>query len=489
MHRLLPLIAVLLGSVAQAAPTVVWLEPEVPDETARKKVERLLELEATHISHPELAFPPAPLTDEDAADYERLADLMLEARTRWNEYEVEYGLAEDLSGALRQIDVLRDGKDLRAVVDANLVIGAAMAMATTPEELRGAARAEPYRVTLSGVPMSRGWVQASALDPDREVVRADLVDGSRYPQYTEFASSYGQLPEGSIDLTAAPRGTVVMVDGEPVEPGTAEVFAPAGMHYVHLDMDGKVIGRMTVDVAPQKVAALPLAVSLPDLGQARSALLEGSTEFPKAVSEALEGLATDRTLYVAAVDDGKVSLEPWTGNAAKAKRRPVTVVAAGELGAGVVMSTIFEGSDGEKETVLAGNGSLGFEVGIYNFAILFGSDVAITPGRVILYGNSDMTANEATSVLPMPYGGFGAYVMRPRGRNATLLLAGTYGWQGPAHWGLGGRVALGIPTGETSWVRLSLGGTHAGKSAWDEALGQTIPLQSLYFRIGIGARL
>lgn len=491
MHRFIALICCLMAfpSGALAAPVVVWLDARVPDEVSTKKAERLLDATARHLAHSDIAFPLDPFDGDDAAAYERVSEQLLEARTRWNEYEVELGIAANLASAVRQIEVIRDERDLRMIVDAHLVIGAAMAMAMTPEEFRSGSRAEPYRTTLGGVPLSRGWVQASALDPERVVVRADLVDGSRFEQYESFLATYGQLPEGSIDLSAAPSGAEVFVDGAPVPAGTAEIFARAGSHYVHFLRDGDCLGRSRVEVAPQKVAMLPAVVAPDALGEARQALLSGSTAFPDAVASALTPLAKEGPLYVATVEDGKVVLEPWAGGIAPSKAPAVTAVAVGEFGAAMVHTSLFEGSGGAIEDVPAASGSLGFEVGIYNLAIVAGSDVAITPGRVILYGNSDMTANEATGVLPMPYGGLGAYVLRPSGRNATLLLAGTYGWQGPAHWGLGGRLALGIPTGEVSWFRLSVAGTSAPRSQWDEALDAQIALQSLHVRIGLGAGL
>ncbi|MCO4747501.1 MAG: hypothetical protein KC912_22055 [Proteobacteria bacterium] len=488
MYRLLPLAVLSFATPAFAAPTVVWLEQEVPEESFTRKAEKLLEVSASHVAHPELAFLPAPLDAEDDEGYERINDLMLETRTRWNEYEVEYGFAEDLAGAIRRVDVVRDAKDLRTLVDASLLMGAAIEMAMTPEEFRGASRAEAFRVVLSGVGMNRGFVQASALDYEREVARADLADGSRFGDYQDFADVYDQLPEGSIDLTTAPKGATVILDGEPVEAGANEVFARAGMHYVHFDLDGEVLGRMAVDVQPQKVAALPLAVPLVDLGQARNSLVNGDTsDFPTSVSTALQALQGEDDLYIAVVSGNGVELMPWA-DAKNASKRPVTVLAVAELGGTAVFSELFAGGSG-REMVPGASGSLGFEIGIYNLAILLGSDVAVTPGRVVLYGNSDMTANQSTSALPMPYGGLGAYILRPRGRNATLMLGGTYGYQGPSHWGFGARLGLGIATGETSWFRMTAGGTTAPSSVWDDALGRKIPLQTAYFRIGFATRL
>ena len=114
--------------------------------------------------------------------------------------------------------------------------------------------------------------------------------------------------------------------------------------------------------------------------------------------------------------------------------------------------------------------------------------MAITFGNTIIYGNRDETDNVTTSVLPQGWGGVGAYILRPNEAHTTLLLAGTYGWYGPAHAALGGRLILGVPIDDRgTWFRVSLGGAHAGKSLWDTGSTKT-PMTVLFLRLGFAAR-
>ena len=143
-----------LASPAEARPTVLWLSTEVPEEAVLKRASRSLDTESQDLAFPSLQWRYSPASEDDQADYERLTEQLLEARSRWNEYEVELGIAERIGSALRLIDVVRDEADRRELVAANLVMGAAIEMGLSDEEFPIAARAQPYRVTVTGVPLN-----------------------------------------------------------------------------------------------------------------------------------------------------------------------------------------------------------------------------------------------------------------------------------------------------------------------------------------------
>ena len=237
-----------LASPAEARPTVLWLSTEVPEEAVLKRASRSLDTESQDLAFPSLQWRYSPASEDDQADYERLTEQLLEARSRWNEYEVELGIAERIGSALRLIDVVRDEADRRELVAANLVMGAAIEMGLSDEEFPIAARAQPYRVTVTGVPLNRGFVQASVIDPDRTVGRNDLVDGSRIVDYAQFSETWSQIPDGSIDLSGVPGGAVAVLDGTPVAEGTSEVFARPGQHRFHVLIDGKIHGLSLIHI-------------------------------------------------------------------------------------------------------------------------------------------------------------------------------------------------------------------------------------------------
>ena len=131
---------------------------------------------------------------------------------------------------------------------------------------------------------------------------------------------------------------------------------------------------------------------------------------------------------MAALDEkGRVEILPYARGAVLYKQKPVTFVLAGEIGGGVVVSSMFNEPGGANVTAPAMMGHLGFELGIYNFAILGGSDLAITPANTLKFGRQDGSGDVTTSIQPRPWGGLGLYVLRPSGTTPTMLVAGTLG--------------------------------------------------------------
>lgn len=488
--RLAALCLTLLPATALAAPVVVWLEPEVPEERSVRRVEAILEVAATHLAHPSLAHPPQPSSEADDASYGALRTAAIEARARWNEFDVEYDIATDMKAALDAIDVVRDRRDLEDVVDARLLQGAAVARAFSEEEFRAGERAEPFRSTVPGAKVNRPWMLALALDPDRVFAKADLGDGSTFREFEALRDRLSSLPEGYLDLSGLPRDVTVVIDGQPVEEGLGEVPLRPGRHYVHVLQGGVVSGRQQVDVEAGLTTDVPLLVDLPELSQASAKVEAGSTaDLPEDVRRALDAVAAHHgdEVYVGAVEGGKVYVEAWGGDVEPPKLRVVTVLGTGEIGGGVVVSPLFDGSDGETVTGPGAIGSLGLEIGIYNAAIAGGLDLAFTPGHTVTHGNADETDNVTTSVLPQPWVGVGAYVLRPSEMRTTLLVLGTMSWLLPAHRGLGGRITLGIPIDEAgTWFRLTVGGSTAGKARW--AGFEDVPMHVGFLRFGFGAR-
>ncbi len=227
------------------------------------------------------------------------------------------------------------------------------------------------------------------------------------------------------------------------------------------------------------------------VARAGARLAGGSVEgFPEAIDASLRDIDahTDGEMYVGVVQNGRVHLEVW-GREIEAERRPlVTVLATGEVGGGVVVSSLFDGSGGSVVTAPGAIGGLGLEIGISNAALIGGFDLAFTPGETITHGDAEETANVVTSVLPQPWGGVGLYLLRPVETQATLLLAGTLGWNGPAHTAVGGRVTLGIPIDDVgTWFRLTVGGSSAARSNWDRGSDET-PMHVGFLRFGFGTR-
>jgi hypothetical protein len=493
MYRaLIALLAASLYAIpAIAAPVVVWLEPDLPEEKYLRRAENAAGGDAIHLSHVDLAFPPQPYNDADDDKVEALRAEVIEATAVWDQFDVEFGIATSMEVILSQIEVARDRRDLDEVVDALLVQGAAVSRAFPPTEFQESDAAEPFRATVPGARVNRPWLVAMALAPDRNFTRADLVDGGPWPDFKQLREQLGGLPPGYLDISDLPRGAVVVVDGKVVERGTRETPLRPGTHFLHVIRNDVISGRQRLEIEAGLSADVPMLVDIAMLGAANAALVAGSTEgFPDSVKQSLEAITAYHTgqLYLAALDGGRLVIQPYSGESIRRKKRVVTVLGTGEIGGGVVVSPLFDGSNGDTTSAPAAHGGLGLEIGIFNGVILGGFDLAFTPGNTVTHGNRDETENVSTSVLPQAWGGIGVYVLRPSEIRTTLLLALTYGWNGPAHKALGGRLTLGVPIDEGgTWFRLTVGGSSASKSLWDTGNDET-PMHTLFFRLGFGTR-
>jgi hypothetical protein len=496
MHRALiatTLLFVGLQSISASAADgfVVWMEADTPDEKARKKVYNLSGAEV-HVAHVDLAFPPQPATDEDAARIEGLRETVASGKSRWDDFDVELTIARELEASLVTIDLIRDKRDLQDIVDGRLFQGAAVLKAFDPEVFATAEDAQPFRTDMPGFTGNAPWLSALAIDPEREFTRADVADGSAYPKLQALLPTYQELVSGQLDLSKLPSGATLIVDGREIavnDEGLAKLRP--GRHYSHVLRNGKVSGRQFIQVASGEKLQLPLIVDQTELEQARAQVLLGlTTGLPEDVKASIETLGKHNTgpIFIAALDGkGHVKILPYARGAQLNKAKPVTFLVTAEFGGGLIISSLFNDADGKNVTAPAVMGNLGFELGVYNFAFLGGMDIALTPSNTVQRGSEG--DDVVTSILPRPWGGAGVYVLRPSGTTPTMIIAGTYGWNYPAHLAVGGRIAFGVPIDQQgTWFRILLGGDASPRSMWPGELAD-ISMYSMYLRFGLSARL
>ncbi|MFK7930199.1 MAG: hypothetical protein AB8H79_18570 [Myxococcota bacterium] len=475
------------GTASAAEGFVVWLQPDTPEEKKLQKVENLTNANV-HLAHVDLAFPPQPATPEDAARIETLRETMADGKARWDEFDVELTIARELEAAIVPVDLIRDNRDLQDVVDARLFQGAAIQKAFSPDDFANNDDAAAFRRELPGVTANAPWVLAFALDPDREITRADVADGSAFPDMQALQPAYRELLSAELDVSKVPTGATLVVDGAEAKPEDDVIKLRPGVHYTHVLRRGQVSGRQLLDVKSSQKLDLPLIVDDTELEQARLQVLQGlTTGFPDDVKSSIEDLSehNDGPIFVAALDDkGRVTVLPYARGATLLKSKPVSFVFAGEVGGGLIVSELFD-EDAEKSvTAPAIMGHLGFEFGIYNFAIVGGSDISLTPTGPVYFGD-----DKKTSIMPQPWGGLGLYVLRPTGNTPTMLLAGTYGFNYPGHRAVGGRMAFGVPIDENkTWFRIVLGGDASGSSTLDSPRDGA-QMYRMYLRFGLAGGL
>lgn len=470
------------ASEAWAGGLVIWMANQVPDEKAIERVEKETG-PAEHFAHVDLAFPPQPANKDDDARYEALRTAVSGGQGRWDGFEVELPIATELEGVIHTIDLVRDKRDLADLVDARMFQGAAAQKAFSPSGFYESEQAEPFREQLPGVRVNRPWLQGLALDPTRSFTRADVADGSMYPELQVLQDRLTKVPGGVIDLADLPPGATVVIDGRAIPAGTLKVDVRPGQHYVHVLIDDIVCGRQRIPIAPAEQSRLQLAVSPTELDQARTKVLDGTTTgFPDPVKRAIDTLMRQHKgpVFVAALQGGKVEVLPYARDARLLNMRRVTFVAGAEFGGAGLQSRILRYQVGNPAFTGGPSANLSAEFAVYNAVLLAGADLLV-PINVAPHsrvGTADDGSEERVNVrLPLigsPWGGLGAYVLRPTGNSATLLLAGTYGWTSPAHFTYGGRLVLGVPVQDGSWFRITLGAMK-GNDLWDGAASEDSP--------------
>ena len=126
-------------------------------------------------------------------------------------------------------------------------------------------------------------------------------------------------------------------------------------------------------------------------------------------------------------------------------------------------------------------------VGIYNLAIYGGSSLILTPSEGMKFANSEGTENNSSSAYFRPFGGLGVYLPRPDARKALFLIGADYGWMSPGSMGVGGRVSVGIPSGDGTWFRIELDAMGGTQMKGFPAEGE--PTVSAGVRLGFGRKL
>lgn len=479
--------ACLAGNVAHAG-IVVWMndaiDPKLTDRADNKTGG------TDHTTALDLAFPPQPDGADDEAAWEALRKAISDGKKRWNEFEVELQIAQDLGTAIEGITAVRSEADRERLIEALLFQGAAASIAFEPHDFIENADAEPYRIAKVGGAIVRPWADAIALDPDRAPTASDVADGASFPQLSSQLEDIKALEPGTLTFTPMGPGDERFVDGRKVEEDTIEL-AP-GLHWVHLMRDGRIAGRRVVRVESGKTVEHERYVTPDEVATARERVLNDTTTgFPESIQKGLTHLAdlSGGQVFVGAEEDGKMVVLPYAHGAALLKQRRVTLLGVGGVGGGLMISPIFDLADGENRLAPMVNGDLGFELGLLNAVVLGGVELAMTPGNTITHGKRNSDDNIDTSTYLQPYGGLGVYLLRPTGRKATLLLAGNYQWMHPAHHAVGGRFSLGLPFDQSgaAWLRVTAGGAGFPKSNWDEGDDAT-QMVKVFLRMGVARR-
>ncbi|MFN7143122.1 MAG: hypothetical protein ACK4YP_05055, partial [Myxococcota bacterium] len=441
---LIPLLFVSAAHAAEGAgrATIVWMQPDLPAEETRQKAEKLVGTAAVHAAWGDLAFPPTPFAKDDEARLAALDRATADAKKKWDAFDAEREIAAGLGAAVAGIDALRDEADRKLVARALLLQGAASLRIVPEASFATAEAVAPYRAYIGSGAVVKPFVDALALEPDAVWTREDVQDATAFTRLGADRDAVSNQAQARLEIAELPAGVSLVVDGRPL---TGEIAALApGRHYVHAVVDGKIAGRRTVEAAPGATLPFEPVVSRGELDAASQRVLEGSREVPEDVAKAVTTAGTRNgaltPTFLATLDEkGKVQLVPYAGGAAFQKKSPVTVLLAGSVGGGILVSPAFVGAVGTPTNGFGVGGNLGAEVGIYNLAVYGGTTLFLTPTEQMKFANAENTENIETNAFFRPYGGLGVYLPRPDAKKPPPLLCADHSWMSPSAMGLGGR--------------------------------------------------
>jgi len=477
-----------------APAVVVWLEPSLPSNEAQGKAHRLTGGTATDLAWADLALSPGDWSEDDRLKMLAVDSAYETGRKRWDDFDVEQGIAQQIQVAAESLAVLRDDADRSALLRALIMGGTASYKAFPEQKFASGDEAAPYRTMVAARAVPRAILDAVALDPEKVWTRDEVGDGLGYTVISQLVEDLKGLPKARLAVGDHPPGTTLVVDGRPVDPSVTELELWPGRHYVHALVGNRLAGRVEMVLEPGQNASYPLAVSSADLAEARTKLLAGDTALTGPVANAIEAVSTVRgqkaRVYLAAVDEkGRTELVPYSGGAELMRPSPVSFLLTGDLGIGVVRSQGFAQRDENYVNAPAPTGNLGVEFGVYNFAVLAGGSLYLTPTQRMEFANAEGTDNNETPAYFRPYGGVGAYIPRPTAGVPLLLVGATYGALLPGSRGFGGTLAFGVPMGggEGTWLRFVVD-LYSGRQAAGYP-GEGSNTYAFNFRIGFGQKL
>lgn len=250
----------LIGSVGAAE--VVWVTVPTADQQAL--VAERAGAAGPPLSPVDLRAAATCWSDADAEALRALSAALDDARAQEDELDGELTILHTLAAPIARIGVLRDEVD-RAQLFAALTYQGFAARRYFADTLGTTPEAAPYRVTGTAGTVERAWLDAFALEPDREATAYEIAEGPQRLGYNQLRVALADDPPGALVTQGFPADATLIVDGRSTDPDpSGRVAVRTGRHLVHAEVDGRIIGRWEIQVAPNVDAPLDLLPSEDD---------------------------------------------------------------------------------------------------------------------------------------------------------------------------------------------------------------------------------
>ncbi len=497
---MLPLLLTLSLNAAAATPeaaplapaVIVWTEGLLPPAEVQQKMARLT-AGGAQLDWGDVAYAPGDRTPDDRTRVDAVQTANDAGRKRWDEFDVELGIAQALRTTVDAVTLVKDDADRNVLEQALVLESTAVMRAFQDTRFATIEDAGPFRVVVGDMVASKPLTDLLALDPDRAWTRDELGDGQILVRIEQYRTAAKALAPGIIHFTAAPPGVSLVVDGRALAPGVSDLPVLPGHHYAHAQAGTRIAGRADFDIASGETVDIQALLTESDLTAAKALVLSGKLDgLPDGMTKALTAIAPVNgkvpRVYLAAVDEkGHGHIVPWTPGAVIIRPKPVTFMLTGDVGGGFLNSSAFAKQAGAVQTTPQFGPQLGGQLGIYNFLVNVGGTMLLTPVKRFAYGGEP----EAPALSPAgvrAWGGIGVYLPRPTRGVPLFSLGVNYGMFFPGSTGFGGNLTFGVPiTDGKTWLRLSLDGFRTVQSpGWPQEGSANY---AGAFRIGFGRLL
>lgn len=293
-----------------ASAGTLWVTPPSSEDAAR--VAALTEGTA-RLTPLELRATAARITEADLRALRDLDGVLEEARPYETELDGELVILELLEPVIQRVGLLRDDADRAKLFGALAYQGFALSR-FFGEDLVTSPEAAPWRTEIFGVSVETPWLDAIALDPERQISSYEIAEA---PQRLAFTERQEQLVGALPGLLVPPplaEGDTLVVDGRPTRPGSSGTVAVLpGRHLIHLERGGLVIDRWDVRLTSRE--RLELEQPLTDAAlDAFLGTLSEEAMIPEPIAQALA--QTGEPMWIAATnDEGRLELYRVSGDA------------------------------------------------------------------------------------------------------------------------------------------------------------------------------
>jgi len=248
------MLALAVMTAAQAAD-VVWLGAAPDDQRASV----LAASGGDEIALIDLRAGPTAVGPDDDEAFDALGAAIESVRSYETQLDGELVIMRDLQPPIDAVGILRNDTDRSALFGALAYQGFAVER-YFGDALGDAEDAEPYRATLNGLVVERPWLDAVAIEPDRDVTAYEIAEAPQRIAYAGTKAVVNEVLPASLRPPA--DDGVLFIDGRQASPGpTGDVKLPPGRHLAHLERAGRVLARWDVRLEPGQQIELEPALT------------------------------------------------------------------------------------------------------------------------------------------------------------------------------------------------------------------------------------